>query len=62
MADERTRTGPRTWTIRVAQEFEIEAATADEALQFAYKLQARKVKGAKLTDAKAAIGERAKDA
>lgn len=56
MSDRGTRL--RVWTLRVAQEFEVEAATADEALAFAHKLRARKTKGAKLIEGKAVVGEK----
>lgn len=50
-----TRRTSRQWLIRVAQEFLVEADTADEALAFAHKLETRKVRGAKLTGQKAVL-------
>ena len=48
----------RVWSIRVAQEFEVAAPTADAALAFAVKAEGRKIKGAKLVHSRSVLAEK----
>ncbi len=55
MSEQHPATTRRWWLCRVAQEFKVNAATADEAMAFMEKAGKRKIKGAVLVDYRGAV-------